>query len=77
MNPIAADSFNVKKELLCNFCIVTHYGTVIIRNLFLQEKLGAEILELEASAREKRHQKKEKEKLLDRNKALARQSAER
>lgn len=41
------------------------------------EKLGAEILELEASAREKRHQKKEKEKLLDRNKALARQSAER
>ncbi|KAL7618649.1 hypothetical protein Lser_V15G03887 [Lactuca serriola] len=41
------------------------------------EKLGAEILELEASAREKRNQKREKEKLLDRNKALQRQSAER
>ncbi|KAI7729601.1 hypothetical protein M8C21_012043, partial [Ambrosia artemisiifolia] len=41
------------------------------------EKLGAEILELEASAREKRYQKKEKEKLLDRNKVLARQTAER
>lgn len=41
------------------------------------EKLGAEILELEASAREKRYQKKEKEKLLERNKMLARQSAER
>ncbi|KAJ9558256.1 hypothetical protein OSB04_012870 [Centaurea solstitialis] len=41
------------------------------------EKLGAEILELEASAREKRYQKKEKEKLLDRNKASARQAAER
>ncbi|KAJ0809977.1 putative structural maintenance of chromosomes protein [Helianthus annuus] len=41
------------------------------------EKLGAEILELEASAREKRYQKKEKEKLLERNKQLARQTAER
>lgn len=34
-------------------------------------------MELEASAREKRNQKREKEKLLDRNKALQRQSAER
>ncbi|KVI00804.1 Structural maintenance of chromosomes protein 5 [Cynara cardunculus var. scolymus] len=52
--------------------------TIHYRDLCLkQEKLGAEILELEASAREKRHQKKEKEKLLDRNRALARQSAER
>ncbi|KAD5802893.1 hypothetical protein E3N88_14253 [Mikania micrantha] len=41
------------------------------------EKLGAEILELEASAREKRYQKKEKEKLLDQNKVFARQTAER
>lgn len=44
--------------------------------LVLQEKLGAEILELEVSAREKRYQKKEKEKLVDRNRALARQTAE-
>ncbi|XP_076928090.1 structural maintenance of chromosomes protein 5-like [Bidens hawaiensis] len=41
------------------------------------EKLGAEILELEASAREKRYLKKEKEKLLDRNRVSARQTAER
>ncbi|KAK9058096.1 hypothetical protein SSX86_022936 [Deinandra increscens subsp. villosa] len=41
------------------------------------EKLGAEILELEASARERRYQKNEKEKLLDRNKVLVRQTVER
>lgn len=40
------------------------------------EKLGAEIVELEASAREKRYQKNEKVKLLEKNKALARQTAE-
>ncbi|KAK1413281.1 hypothetical protein QVD17_35052 [Tagetes erecta] len=41
------------------------------------EKLASEILELEASAREKGDQKKENEKLLERNKGLARQTSDR
>nr|XP_043611222.1 structural maintenance of chromosomes protein 5 [Erigeron canadensis] len=40
------------------------------------ERLAAEILELEASAREKRYQKKEKEKLIDRNRTSARETVE-
>lgn len=41
------------------------------------EKLTAEILDLEQSAKEKRNQKKDKEKLLDRNRVSVRQMAER
>ncbi|XP_071690087.1 structural maintenance of chromosomes protein 5 [Rutidosis leptorrhynchoides] len=40
------------------------------------EKLGAAILELEVSAKDKRDQKKEKETLLDRNRSSARQTVE-
>lgn len=63
-------------RLSLNFLFFFLRTPVTSQFIFLQEKLGAEILELEASAKEKRYQKKEKEKLLERNKAFARQSAD-